>query len=182
MGFYCNLRHFVTKSGIHTVLLRNFCHNLCVLWGEKLSPKAHLWRKMTNMRSVPHLLTYTLQRGEIGKGLVGPGALPRDNQLFIDWVLGRQPFIVYRHDLHDMLSWLYVLTEAEGFPFSIFIYKGGGLTNDFDFKCWSGRVSFLQRGHSRNRLTGTPEAGIKAIFFGKNLVSSSGKWEQIKAK
>ena len=33
---------------------------------------------------------------------------------------------MYRHDLHDMLSWLYVLTEAEGFPFSIFIYKGGG--------------------------------------------------------
>ena len=36
--------------------------------------------------------------------------------------------------------------------------------------------------HSRNRLTGTPEAGIKLIFFGKNLVSSSGKWEKIKAK
>ena len=36
--------------------------------------------------------------------------------------------------------------------------------------------------HSRNRLTKTPEAGIKSIFFGKNLVSSSGNIEQIKAK
>ena len=102
---WCRKRRHICK--IHAIFTRFHVEKN---WAQK-----HICgEKMTNMRSVPHLLTYTLQRGKIGKGLVGPGALPRDNQLFIDWVLGRQPFIVYRHDLHDMFSWLYVLTEAEG--------------------------------------------------------------------
>ena len=51
MGSQCNLCRFVAKSVIQAVLLRNFGHNYALSCGEQMSPKVHLWRKMTNMRS-----------------------------------------------------------------------------------------------------------------------------------
>ena len=173
MGFYCNLCHFVTKSGIHTVLSRNFCNNLRAFMWRKIEPKGTFVEKKWQIWGLFHIyLLILIQREKIGKCLVGPGALPRYNQLFIDWVLGRQPFIVYRHDLHDMFSGLYVLTEAEGFPLFPFSFiRGGG--SQMILVLSAEVVKF----HSRNRLTKTPEAGIKSIFLGKNLVSSSGNIE-----
>ena len=45
MGFYCNLCRFVAKSVIHAVLSRIYFATIYALsCGEKLSPKAHLWR------------------------------------------------------------------------------------------------------------------------------------------
>ena len=64
MGFYCNYCRFVAKSVIHTVLSRNFCHNLCAFMWRKIESKSTFVEKKWQISglhsdSVSPMLSFT---------------------------------------------------------------------------------------------------------------------------